>query len=320
MRYIKIALVALVIVLAVSFSSFISTVDSNLHGFPEEQQTALDEQVSPSGAWGLSEVNVLLLGSDARADNPDLGARTDTIVLAHIDPTAKVASLISIPRDTLIESDDYGWYKLNAAYTYGGPARTVDDVELLLGIQIDHCVVTNFEGLSNLVDAIGGIDVEVDEMIDNPKAGDVIVPAGEQTINGAQALVMARDRDYVDGDYTRQSNQRKVLSGIARKILSMPPWQMPGAIEGCSKCLDTDSSTGTMGLLLTAARMKLPGSQMEMRTTVLPSRPAEIDGISYVVADKAGSRELLSRFYNGENIEDPVSDSSIDRDIAQLDK
>ena len=307
----------IVIVFGVWLAMFSSKVDANLHSFPVQEQQELDQVLAPSASWGTQPVNVLLLGSDARADDPGIGARTDTMVLARIDPATKIVSLVSLPRDVLIESDDYGTYKLNAAYTYEGADRAVTDVEELCGIKIDHVVVTDFVGLADLVDAIGGIDVYLDEGIDNPKAGTATLEAGQQHINGAQALVMARDRDYVDGDYTRQSSQRKVLSGIVKRILTMAPWEMPGAIEGCSKCLATDSSTNTLGLILLAVRLKVPWAGMQLRTSVLPSQPADIGGVSYVIADKAGVRELMARLENGGNVEDPVVASSIDQDIAQ---
>ena len=313
-----IVLLLILILIAVGTGIFAAKVDKNLHSFPVPEQQALDDAVSPSGIWGIQPVNILLLGSDARADDPGMGARTDAIVLAHIDPNAKTVSMVSLPRDTLIQDNEYGTYKLNAAYAYGGASKAVETVENLCGVKIDHCAVIDFAGLAGLVDAIGGIDVVVDETIDNPKAGDVAVPAGPQHINGAQALVMSRDRDYVDGDYTRQSNQRKVISGILHRILNLAPWEMPGAVEGCSMCLATDSSTGTLGIMLLALRMKVPWANMQLRTTVLPSQPADIDGISYVVADRAGTRELISRFDSGKSIEEPVMASSIDEDIVNV--
>lgn len=311
-----VVLILIVIACAAALGIFAAGVDAKLHSFPEVEQKELDVAVEPAALWGIQPVNVLLLGSDARADDPSMGARTDAIVLAHVDPNTKTISMVSLPRDTLIESADYGTYKLNAAYAYEGADRAVRDVEKLCGVKIDHCVVINFEGLAALVDALGGIDVVVDETIDNPKAGDVVVPAGAQHINGAQALVMSRDRDYVDGDYTRQSNQRKVISGIMHRILDLAPWEMPQAIEGCAACVSTDSSTGTLGLLLLALRLKVPWADMQLRTTVLPSQPVDIDGISYVVADTGATRELMLRLDSGGNIEEPVVSSSIEQDIV----
>ena len=315
-RALPIILILIIAVFVAWLVLFAAKVDGVLHSFPTAEQIELDEAVKPAASWGVQPVNVLLLGSDARVDDPSIGARTDAIVLAHVDPNLKTVSMVSLPRDTLIESTDYGTYKLNAAYAYEGPDRAVHDVEELCGVKIDHCILVDFTGLAGLVDALGGIDVVVDETIDNPKAGDVVVPAGLQHINGAQALVMSRDRDYVDGDYTRQSNQRKVISGIMHRILNMAPWEMPGAVEGCAECVSTDSSTGTLGLLLLAARMKMPWANMQLKTTVLPSAPADINGVSYVIADKAGTKELMLRFDNGGDIEDPVISSSIDQDIV----
>lgn len=292
------------------------TVDRNLHNLPPTEKEAINKSLAGFNIMGIQPSYVLLLGSDARIDDPDLGGRTDAIILARIDPNTKKVTLLSIPRDTMVEIPGYGVSKINAAYTFGGTAGAIDAVERLCNIEIDHCAIVNFEGLSFLIDSIGGIDVYLDERIDNPKAGDVVIEAGQQHINGAQALVMSRDRDYADGDYTRQQNQRKVIQGILDSITHIEPSRLPQAIEGVSLSLSTSDGINFTTLLLTAIRLKAPWANMSLSTISLPSQPAYIGDVSYVIADRAATAELISRISNNENIEEPLTVSSMDEDIS----
>ena len=311
-----IVILLILVAIAVITGLFCAKIDNNLHSFGTPEQQEVSASLDGSGAWGIGPVNVLLLGSDARADDPSIGARTDAIVVARIDPLAKNVSMVSIPRDTMVDIPGYGTSKINAAYAYGGASGAVDAVENLCGIKIDHCIMVDFNGLAALVDSIGGIDVSLEEGIDDPLAGDVTIPAGDVHINGAQALALSRSRAWANGDYTRQLNQRKVISAIAHRIMELPVTEMPAAIEGGSLCVSTDDGTGCLGLMLVALELKLPGSELVMRNTHLPSDTAMVDGVSYVIADRAAVSELMIRLQNGGDIEAPLTVSSIDGDIA----
>ena len=129
--------------------------------------------------------------------------------------------MVSIPRDTMVTIPGVGTTKINAAYYWGGAAGTIDAVKSLTGVSIDHYAEINFEGLVDLVDAIGGVDVYVDSEIDDYDAGGWI-PEGDQHLNGEEALIFARSRMYYDGDYTRQRHQRELILAIVKKGLEAP--------------------------------------------------------------------------------------------------
>jgi LCP family protein required for cell wall assembly len=315
-KSVLIAILIVLVAIVIALGLFCAKIDANLHSFGEPEQQEVSTSLDGSGIWGIGPVNVLLLGSDARADDPSIGARTDAIVVARIDPIAKKVSMVSIPRDTMVDIPGYGTNKINAAYAYDGASGAIDAVEGLCGIKIDHCVMIDFNGLASLVDSVGGVDVFLEEGIDDPLAGDVTVPAGAVHINGAQALALSRSRAWADGDYTRQLNQRKVIAAIAHRIMELPITDMPSAIEGGSLCVSTDDGTGCLGLMLMALELKLPGSELVMQNTHLPSDTAMIDGVSYVVADRAAVSELMIRLQNDGDVEAPLSVSSIDEDIA----
>ncbi|HFC9126678.1 TPA: LCP family protein [Enterococcus faecium] len=164
--------------------------------------------------------SVLLMG----IDTGDLGridqGRSDTMMVATINPREKKTTIVSIPRDTYVDivghdSKD----KINHAYAFGGTAMAMDTVEKYVDIPIDHYISINMKGLKELVDAVGGI--EVNNALTFSQDG-YDFPIGKITLNGDEALSYSRMR-YEDpnGDYGRQERQRKIVEGVAKKILSI---------------------------------------------------------------------------------------------------
>lgn len=293
-----------------------SAINADLHKMTAEQMQAVDAELTGSKTFD-EPFNVLLLGSDARSDDPDMGARTDTIIVVHVDPNENVVSLMSIPRDTMIEIDGVGVQKFNAAYTYGGASGTIAAVKELCGVDIDHYAEINFEGLVGLIDAIGGIDVEVDEAIDDDEAGGR-VDAGKQHLDGEHALVLARSRAYYDGDYTRQVNQRKVIMAIVNKGLTAPATELSGLIQASTKFLTTDSAMDFDFIYSLADQIRHNNDKpISIYSATIPSSTANIDGVSFVIADKAGVEEMAKVFLKGGDISQGVSASSISDDIAR---
>lgn len=167
-------------------------------------------------------VNMLLLGSDSSTggagDPADvLGRRSDTMILVNIPANRESVNLMSIMRDNWVEIPGYGTTKINAAMSHGGTPLAVQAVEGLLNIRIDHVAVIDFDGLAGLTDSMGG--VPIDNLTPFSCGGDVIA-AGEVTLNGEQALCFVRNRDFVDGDYTRVANQQHFLLSLADQMLS----------------------------------------------------------------------------------------------------
>ncbi|MBQ6585587.1 MAG: LCP family protein [Coriobacteriales bacterium] len=180
----------------------------------------------------------LILGIDTRGNTK--GSRSDTIILARVDTVNQQVILMSMPRDTKITIDGHGYQKVNAAYAFGGSALAVEKMSELCEVPISHVVVINFDGVEDLVDALGGVTVDVppNTMVDN-----VWVPSGVQTINGEQALIFARCRlQYARGDLQRADNQRALVAAVAEKILELPVTQMPDVITTCCSFVSTDMS------------------------------------------------------------------------------
>ena len=181
--------------------------------------------------------NMLILGIDARKDEP---SRSDAMILANINPKARKAVLISIPRDTRVEIPGVGYTKINHAHVLGeikggnhqGTMASLQAVSNLLNCDI-HCYIkVNFEGFKNFIDSIGGVDIELEEPVKLTFAG-VTLPAAKQNLDGDTALKLVRERfSLPDGDFGRQKLQYLLLQALAKKLLA-PKYipRIPGLIS-----------------------------------------------------------------------------------------
>lgn len=183
-----------------------------------------------SGAADTPGTTYLLAGSDERAPGEEdgtAGARADTIMLLQV-PESGPAALISIPRDTFVEIPGFSASKINAAYSWGGPALLVATVEQLSGLTVDHFVEVGFGGVEGVVDALDGVELCSDLDVTDPMTGLVWTPGCHMT-GGHDALMFARMR-YVDpeGDIGRAKRQREVISGITSSAASPSTLVNPG--------------------------------------------------------------------------------------------
>lgn len=163
--------------------------------------------------------SVLLLGLDTGDFGRDDVGRSDTILVATVNPNENKTTLISIPRDTRMEMVGHGTVEKAAhAYAYGQEKMAMDSIEKFLDIKLDHYAWINMQGLKDLVDAVDGVVVENNFEF---QQGGFTFPAGQTALNGEQALAYTRMR-YEDpnGDYGRQVRQQDVIKGIADKSLS----------------------------------------------------------------------------------------------------
>lgn len=234
---------------------------------------------------------MLLLGTDGRPG--ETSYRSDTIILARIDPSNKAVTLVSIPRDTMVTIDGYGTQKINAAHAYGGAAGVVNAVNELCGVEISHYAEVSFDGLVSVVDALGGVEVDVPDMINDHKAGDVVIETGLQTLNGEEALAFCRSRKFVDGDYSRMRHQRIFIQALAKTVLEKTnPTNITQLIDSISGMVATDMSIDQIASLANEMRGM---DTNEMYSCNVPSTTATVDGISYVVADEQKLAEMMER-------------------------
>jgi len=178
------------------------------------------DELQPARKKGDEPFTVLLMGTDSRSE-ADRG-RPDTIILAAANPKTQKVTLLSIPRDTYVEIAGKGKKdKINHAYNYG-TGTMLKTVEELLDIPVDYYVMINFKGFEDLIDEIGGIEIDVEKRM-YYKSSDTYINLypGRQVLNGEQALGYARFRRDAEGDFGRNRRQQEVLKALADQAVSL---------------------------------------------------------------------------------------------------
>ena len=273
--------------------------------------TATDGAVAPQV---FEPENILLLGSDTRAgDNGDSSnqdettegvAQSDTLMIAHVSGDRQHITIVSIPRDTRVDApqckawdantmtmsdDDFPTsegerWKITNAYAVGGPACTVKAVQQLTGLKIDRVIGIDFMGFKTMVDALGGIKVNVCSAIDDAELGMVVPTGGEQVVKGDQALNLVRARKVIGdptGDFGRIRRQQVVLSSLLRQAISagtlLSPVKLQDFLDAFVDATYTDNVTVDSMLDLAKSFGDLDPSKITFYT--LPTVPGDDDGL-----------------------------------------
>ncbi|MDZ5711450.1 LCP family protein [Jeotgalibacillus haloalkalitolerans] len=192
-----------------------------------EQSNLREKEVDPD----IDNVSVLFLGVDGSESRENASGfengttRTDAIILATLNNDDKSVKLTSIPRDTLAYIPEVGREdKINHAHAFGGPKASMEAVEELLNVPVDYYVRMNFYAFMDVVDALGGVEVDVPfdmtEMNSEDKKNAIILNEGTQTVNGEEALAFVRSR-YQDSDIARGGRQQEVIEAILTKSKSV---------------------------------------------------------------------------------------------------
>ena len=274
---------------------------------------------------------MVLIGVDkdeARAEGSEYGSadsayRTDTILLARVDPTEKQVTLVSIHRDTLIDFGSYGKQKINSAYSIGserkeageegvsGASYTVETISKFAGVPIAHYAEIDLDQFISVVDTIGGVEVNVPVDVYDPEYTGADIKAGVQTLDGDQALKLCRARHAYDkygaGDYYRTANQRMVLGAILKKALSGNPFTLLATLNTASNSVSTDI-TG-IELMLLGARFVGFNMSTNLYSALEPTTSSYEGGIWYERVDEAKWQTMMSRVGQGLP---PYEDSSED--------
>lgn len=209
----------------------------------EVDPTAEEVQIAKEDQIDNDVYNVLLVGTDSRDPNADMG-RSDSMMLVSFNKNEGKSSVISFLRDTLVDIDGYGKSRLGHTYAYGGVGLTINTLNQQFGLDIQNYVTINFENLVNIIDELGGIEVTLteEEAEYYRQNGMPDIQAGPVTLTGSQALAHARNRT-LDSDFGRTRRQRSVMYGIYRKVLEQrdPSTLMP-LITYCMTQVKTNMS------------------------------------------------------------------------------
>ncbi|MGK5679829.1 LCP family protein [Actinoplanes sp. URMC 104] len=301
-RWGRIALLAGLAVLIIAVIAGIS-----LYGYA----SGLDKDLKRTDAFsGLSDdrpakaiegaQNILLVGSDSRdPDAKDDGAgkwRADTLILMHVPEDHKTAQLVSIPRDLWVvvpKSNDAACgdgsrAKINAAFAFGGLPRAVHTVECLTDVKVDHVMAIDFGGFKEVTDALGGVDLKVEQTITSIHKPHRVFKKGMMHMNGEQALDWVRQRkQFARGDFARMQHQQEFLKALMDKAASSGTITNPGKLNSFLKAVtaavtvDNDFSLTDMAVEMRGVRGK------DLTFITSPNLGSDtIDGQSVVVSDR----------------------------------
>ena len=236
--------------------------------------------------------NIVVMGCDTRKDD---AGRSDTLFVVMLDKNKKNAALLSVPRDTRVKIKGHGWDKINAAFAYGGQKLTRETVQEFLGIKLHNYVVVDFQGFKDLVDVIGGVDINVEKRMyyyDPYDGFEIDLRPGMQHMDGKTAMQYVRYRDE-DGDIGRIRRQQKFIMALYKQIASKNIiTKIPGVSKQIMSMIKTDLSLKEMAELgkVMHGMLEKDGMKMDM----VPGYPEYIDGISYWIPDIPKMRRQMA--------------------------
>lgn len=229
------------------------------------------EEGEQDGVADLEPMNVLVMGSDARQgegnsiDGESGGGVSDTTILLHVSADRQEAYGISLPRDALVTRPDCktpdgsvpgGELQMfNTAFKLGGPQCTVQMVEALTGIYIDHYLVLDFNGFKDMVEAVDGVEVCIPEDVVDPEH-DIYFDAGVQTLTGQQALNYVRERTVLSatGDIGRMKRQQAFIASMVNKVISAGtlsrPTRVYNFLDAATSSIVVDEGLDSVGRLV----------------------------------------------------------------------
>ncbi len=242
-------------------SRYAGNIDRVAGVFSDIEEETRPAPATPEQPAGDDPVTFLLVGSDTRVglepgETPD--GRSDAIMLARFSADRQHAQLISIPRDSWVDIPGHGMNKINAAYSFGGPGLLIQTVEQLTQVRIDHYVAIDFDGLIQVTDDLGGVDVEVAETTSN---GPYTFPAGVNHLDGDQARWYLGQRyGLPGGDFDRVKRQQQYLQSMFGKLFSANTFTDPGRLDAAllavTSAVTVDDTLGNGDLLSLAYSMR----------------------------------------------------------------
>lgn len=245
--------------------------------------------------------NILLIGQDRRETTGR--ARSDSMILCTIDTEKKTLVMTSFLRDTYVDLPDwngksYSYNRLNVNYAFGGMGMLNEALKLNFGVVVDHNVEVDFTGFQDVIDAMGGIDIELTSGEAWVVGGNA--KAGMNHLNGEQALSYARIRK-LDNDFGRTNRQRKVLTVLLEKIKTMSLTELNDLANTILPLITTDMSNSDIFGYIMKFFPILP--ELQLSTQYIPAEGtyqfASIHGMSVLVADMDANRQILKDTLGG---------------------
>ena len=284
-------------------SEEVSTIGSEtepvLQGFtvPAIEAVDVDFGTSPQLQIGGGEiVNILLVGSDA---DDDTGSRSDAMILCTFNKAKGTITMTSFLRDLYVELPGHKKDRINAAYAFGGTKLLCETLYESFGVEVDGCVLVDFGHFEEVIDCLGGVTLELTNaearFIKKHIPGSA-VSAGSNLLSGAEALIYARDRDDVDGDFSRTNRQRKLLSALVEEYKGKRLTDMLRILNELLAMITTDISKKDLTAFAVTLFPMLDQAQIVTQSIPVADgfRYAKIDGKSVLVPDMEKNRQVLA--------------------------
>lgn len=261
---------------------------------PEEENT--DTPVDEG-----SITNILLIGQDRRPEESGR-TRSDAMIIVSMNRNTGKVTLVSIMRDTYVQIDGHQDNRINTAYRFGGAKLLCDTIEKNFGVHIDGTVGVDFSGFIDVIDAVGGVDIDVTEeeawYMNLSQDG---IRVGMNTLSGEEALCYSRLRHLEGGDRMRTQRQRNVILSLIDRFKNCSIGELNGLIDTVLPYVSTDlSNLEIMECALTALKMDL--GDIRSHSIPIPGmyKAARIRGMAVYVPDLDKTKDALESIFNGE--------------------
>ena len=292
----------------------------------------VDEELAQEPMMEEGVINILLIGNDSRQKGED--GRSDAMILVSVNRKAKSIYMTSFLRDMYVEIPGYGSNRLNAAYAYGGASLLCRTIKQNFDIEVNRYAIVNFQAFASLVDAVGGVDIDVTseevEWINaylneyNLLEGRDITTdyldtslSGVLHLNGPQALAYCRNR-YIGSDFGRTERQRKVLSAIMKKVPAALATNAEGLMDGIFPYLTTNLTKQEVSRLSFSAGSV---ATFETKSLTIPAdgtwQNANIDGKAVLQVDFEANKQLLQTEIYAENSTNEEGTDTAEQDAEQ---
>ncbi len=270
-----------------------------------EEDTLADEFKGADPQFG--EINVLLLGSDSRGDED---ARSDALMIANYNQTTHKMKIVSIMRDTYVDIPDYGKYKMNSAFSIGGPELVRKTIKENFDLDIHYYAIVDFTGFSKIVDVIAPDGIEVDIPSEMSHGIGMTLQPGKQVLHGEQLLGYVRFRHDINSDFGRVERQQEALSKLKEQAVSVHSlMNIPKLLGVVEPYINTNVDKRT---LFTIGKGLLLGKSEKVETLRIPVEHSYVDervaAGAVLSIDFDQNKEALQQFLSADNdVEDAES-------------
>lgn len=287
---VAVVIIAALVVWLVSSFVFSSSVDNKIKINDSQVTSALTAPSSSTDPY-----YVLVAGESMEEGKRYQGPRM--LVLVRVDPQNKQVTYITLPWNTQVTLADGNEHPLSQAQEEGGDAELISTVSDLTGVSIAHFVKFQNTSLAALVDAIGGVSVDLPESVDDPNAGTIYLDAGEQTLNGAQAATAAMASNYSDPLTVQSKVQSQILQALVASIEDKGGLSNIATFDTIAGDFQTDLSYNEVNDLLAP----FTGADVDVRTAALPGSYTTSNGVPVFTTSKSGIQQIMSLIDQGQD-------------------